>query len=273
MARSDRSHAAVESSAVHLDTLIALRERSFRNETGLFLAEGLRFAVAAIEAGALVRALVVCPDLLHSCNAYRVIRHLRATVPTVDVTNDQFVLLSTAETPSGIALLLEQRWHRLIEQRPRPNDVWLAVDNIRNPGNLGTILRTADATGAQGIMLIGGETDPYHPTCVRATMGAVFRQKLIRASAKSLAGWKARVGCTVIGASPGGSLDFRSADYRGPVVLMMGSERQGLRERQISLCDRLVRIPMVGPADSLNLAVATGLMLYQAFSQRHPPGR
>ena len=251
--------------ALDLDTLVALRERPFRNQTGCFFADGARFLLSAVEAGWTIRHLVIAPKLLRSCAAACCVRHLRRQgVPVLEFTAEQYGQASLHHEPQGVGAVVEQRWVPLIEQR-NPRGLWVGLDAVRHPGNLGTILRTADAVGASGVMLIGGETDPYDPASVRASMGAIFRQGLIRTSARSIIGWKSRTGCTVVGASPDGSKDFRRIPYARPMVLMMGSERAGLRPKQEALCDHLARIPITGRADSLNLAVATGLMLYEAF--------
>jgi RNA methyltransferase, TrmH family len=255
--RRSPGHAG-SSPELNLDLLLALRERSARNETGLFLAEGTRFLHTASAANYPFYGVALCRQYARG-DAYALVGRLgKAGTPIVNLSEDQYLEATKAEEPQGVIAVLRQEWHRLIEQRPRARDVWLAVDNIRSPGNLGTM---------------GGETDPFHPASVRASMGAIFGLRLVRTSAKALSGWKRRNGILVVGASPDGDCDYRQVDYRRPVLLMMGSERVGLRERQANLCDRLVRIPMTGKADSLNLAVATGVMLYEAFGQRHPPGR
>jgi TrmH family RNA methyltransferase len=146
----------------------------------------------------------------------------------------------------------------------------VALDAIQYPGNLGTILRTCDATGAAGVILLGATSDPYDPESVRASVGAIFSLQLARASPAEFAAWKRERGISVAGTSPAAALDYRAAAYAPPVVLLMGCERSGLPPALQALCDVLVRIPMVGRSDSLNLAVATSLMLYEVFRQRRP---
>jgi TrmH family RNA methyltransferase len=120
------------------------------------------------------------------------------------------------------------------------------------------------------VILLGPCADPYDPAAVRASTGAVFAQELIRASPAQLAAWARHRGVMVAGAAPDAGLDYRAARYESPLVLAMGAEAHGLGPELRALCDLLVRIPMVGAADSLNLAIATGLMLYEAFRQRQP---
>jgi len=136
----------------------------------------------------------------------------------------------------------------------------------------GDDLRTGDALGASGLILIGDAVDPYDPACVRATMGAIFAQRLVRLSPAEFAAWKRFGGCRLVGTSPHGAHDYRAVVYPPQTVLFMGGERRGLSEERRRLCDHLVCIPMVGRSDSLNLAVATGILLYEVFNQRRENG-
>jgi TrmH family RNA methyltransferase len=141
--------------------------------------------------------------------------------------------------------------------------LWLVLEEVRDPGNLGTILRTADAVGASGIILIGQSCDPYSRECVRATMGSIFAVPLIRMTHEAFLSWRAGWRGDVVGTTLAAHQDFRSVRYRAPALLVMGSEGPGLSEPVEKACTRLVKIPMAGRLDSLNLAVATALMLYQ----------
>ena len=160
-----------------------------------------------------------------------------------------------------------------------PDACWIALETIRSPGNLGTILRTCEAVGAAGLILLrprGAVIDPHDPDVVRASLGAVLSRRLVRATPSELRGWARRSDCVVVGATPKGSHDYRAVSYRRPVVLMLGDERKGLSPRQQALCDVTVRIPMAGRGDSLNVAVAAGVLLYEVQNQRHPmhkPGK
>jgi TrmH family RNA methyltransferase len=196
--------------------------------------------------------------------------------PRLRLTAEMFGLVTRRAKPDGIGVVCEQRWAPLIDQHPRRGDVWVALDSVRTPGNLGTILRTCAAVGASGVMLVGGETDPYDPAAVRASMGALLGTTLVRTSARALAGWKSRRNVTCLGTSPDAKRDYREAKFRTPLVLMMGTERNGLRERQLALCDEVVRLPMTSAVDSLNVAVATSVLLYEiraAATARPPPER
>lgn len=242
------------------EQIAALFDRQERNRTGLFWAEGCRSFFSAIDNGWPIQCVAYCPQLLRSRTTYE--RLTASTIPRLRLSPVQFATLSRRSEPDGIGIVCPQRWEPLIDQHPKPGDVWVALDSVRTPGNLGTILRTVAAVGARGVMLIGGETDPYESAAIRASMGALFATKLIRTSARALEGWKVRRHVTFVGASPNAPDDYRDSRLKTPLVLMMGSERSGLRERQTALCDHLVRLPMTDRVDSLNLATATSVLLY-----------
>jgi TrmH family RNA methyltransferase len=248
----------------------ALRRRRERDGSGLFLAEGLRIVMEALTTRSAVECLVVAPDLLTSDAAWGVLEAARRRgVPRLAVSAEVFRSLSTRDRPAGLAAVVRQRWDTLASTGA-DGGCWVALTEVQDPGNLGTVLRTADAAGAAGVILVGSGVDPYHPTAVRASMGALFSRRIVRASAGELVTWAARHGCRLIGASGAGDLDYRAVSYRRPLVLVMGSERQGLGGTLLGACAAVVRIPMLGRSDSLNLAVAASLLLYEALHQDAP---
>jgi TrmH family RNA methyltransferase len=184
------------------------------------------------------------------------------------VTAAVFASLSDKEGKHGIGAVVRQRWDSLASIRPEDGLCWIALGTVQYPGNLGTILRVSDAVGGAGGLLIGHTADPYDPTAVRASTGAVLSQRLVRTHLEDFARWKQQHQITLIGASPAATLDYRDVAYPAPLALFMGSEGRGLSPQEQALCDRMVRIPMVGRSDSLNLAVATSLLLYEIFHQR-----
>jgi TrmH family RNA methyltransferase len=176
--------------------------------------------------------------------------------------------LTLSEDAQGIGIVVRQHWDTLESLSVSSELCWIALHKVRSPGNVGTILRTSDAVGGAGAILLGDEIDPHAPPAVRATMGSLFSQRLVRATAEDLQRWAQRHHCQVIGTSPRAAVDYRALSYREPTILLMGGERRGLPASLQALCDHVTRIPMVGTTDSLNLAVATGVMLYEVFNQR-----
>jgi TrmH family RNA methyltransferase len=247
----------------------ALRHRKERERTGLFYIEGIRIVAEAADLGADLETLVLAPDLLESDFARGLVRRLRERgVPVLEVTGDVFRSISLKEGPQGIGAVVRQRTVRLSDVKAGRGLCWVALEAVADPGNLGTILRTADAVGASGVILVDTTTDSHDPEAVRASMGAVFAQPVVRATLDELAAWKREQGCFLVGTSDAAGADYRDIAYPRPLVLFMGSERQGLSEDAVALTDMMVQIPMVGHSDSLNLAVATGVMLYEVFNQR-----
>jgi TrmH family RNA methyltransferase len=140
----------------------------------------------------------------------------------------------------------------------------VALESVRDPGNLGSIVRTADAAGAGGVILVGETCDPYSVEAVRATMGSIFATPLYRATVDEFIAWRARWPGSVVGTLLTAACDYRAADYGRPCLILMGPEQAGLSPALATICDLNVKIPMRGRADSLNLAVATGIMIYAA---------
>lgn len=247
----------------------ALRQRKMRAETGLFFIEGIRLIGEAVQTGAAITTLVVAPELLTSPFAQELVRtQARNGVNCLEVTAQVFQSLSAREGPQGLAAVVRQRWEDLAQIRLGSELAWVALDAVQDPGNLGTILRTGDAVGCAGVILLDQTTDPYDPAALRASMGAIFAQRLARASFATFADWKRRHGYVVVGAAGAAPRDYQAVAYAPPLVLLMGSEREGLSAEQQTICDLTVSLPMVGRSDSLNLAVATGVLLYEVFNQR-----
>jgi RNA methyltransferase, TrmH family len=251
----------------------ALHTRHERERSGLFFVEGVRTVLDALAARAEIELLVVAPDALKSEAGRAAVEAQRAAgTPVLEANAEVFGRLAGAVALKygwqGLGAVVRQRWERLCGLVPRAASCWVALDAIQDPGNLGTILRTCEATGVDGVILLGTTTDPYDPQCVRASMGAVFTQRLVRASWDEFMAWKCATAIAVVGTSGAAATDYRSVCYPSPLVLLMGSERRGLSPEQQRACDTVVSIPMTGMVDSLNLGVATGIVLYEVFEQR-----
>lgn len=249
-----------------------LQTRKERDRSGLFWMEGLRFVGSALNSGTPLQTILWVPKMLTHPYGQKLIRQCKQQgLPCWEVTPEVFLHLSRAQEAQWIGAVGRQQWTRMADASANAGLCWLALDTVQSPGNLGTILRTCEAVGAAGVILLGPQADPYDPSAIRATMGALFSQRLVRATWAEFASWKRQHSCLLVGTSPHGSQDYRQIAYRRPTVLWMGWERQGLSPQQQDLCDVMARIPMAGRADSLNLAVATGVMLYQIATQRQPP--
>lgn len=246
----------------------SLHNRQEREKTQRFFIEGIRLVAEAVQLGIPIETLVIAPALLKSQFALDIVQMQRAQgTSCLEVTTDVFKSISVKDGPQGIGAVLQQRWQPLEHLTLAAHECWVALDAAQDPGNIGTILRTSDAVGGAGIFLLGNSADPYDPGTLRASMGAIFSQRLVRASFDEFVCWKQQHHYTLVGTSGAATLGYRQAQYHKPMILLMGSERQGLSHEQQALCDLMVKIPMVGRSDSLNLAVATGVMLYEIFYQ------
>jgi len=247
----------------------ALRMRKERDEQQLAFVEGIRSVVEAIQVEAPLDCLVICQQLLKGQVAWDAVNMARAAgTEVIEVDETVFRTLSRREGPQGIAAVVQQRWERLDDIHPSDGDTWVALEEAADAGNIGTVVRSCDATGAEGVILLDYTADPYDPVAMRASTGAVFTKRLVRASFDEFVDWARVRGVTIIGTAGDAASDYRTADYGQRTGILMGSERAGLPTARQAACDRMVSIPMMGRADSLNLAVATALVLYEVLHQR-----
>jgi TrmH family RNA methyltransferase len=247
----------------------ALRHHKQRDKTGLFLVEGIHHVGAAIEAEAQLEAVFYAPDLLESEFARELVGIASTNgVPCYPTASAVFASLSGKENPQGILAVLGQSHDRFADL-DQTNFSWgVACVSPQDPGNVGTILRTVDAVGADGLILIDGGVDPYHPTAVRASMGALFRHPVVTSTFPDFALWARENGYHVYGSSAREGIDYQQfPDYQRPAILLMGSEKQGLTDEQARFCEQLIQLPMKGEVTSLNLAVAAGILLYRMFDK------
>jgi len=247
----------------------ALSHRKVRDASGTFWVEGIRQFVQAFDASYPFEAIVYSRVLLKSDLAEMLVRRLGARgVRRVAVTPEQFRSVSTTERASGIGAVVRQRWTPLGDvpvDRPL-----LVIESLRSAGNLGTILRTAEATGVGAVVFLSAACDPFDPAVVRAIMGGIFHLRLVPTDHANFAGWAAKRGVAVVGLSPEAPRLWMELDHAGgPVAVLIGEERSGLTAAGRALSTQTVRLPMCGRADSLNVGVATGVMLYELVRRQH----
>ena len=252
-----------------LDRIHTLRLRRFRDRTRLHFVEGLRGVIRAIEAGIPIETLIYSEILCRHPGSQKHVRTAkRQGVRVLRVTPDQFRSISQTPRASGLGAVLRQHWTPLAEIDPRRGLCWLALSHIRNPGNLGTILRTAEAVGAAGVIVMGHDCDPFDPDVVRPSMGGIFNLAFSRTTEAEFAAWSRRVGARVIATSPRGETAYTEMPIEPPLVILLGEERKGLAEGELAASTHCVRIPIAGRADSLNVGVAAGVMLYEVMRRR-----
>ena len=242
---------------------LALKKR--RDETNSFIAEGLKLVIDALDTGWKLSVLVIAKAATGGGQARQTMaRAVASGALVLEASESVIASITRRENPQGVIGVFGQRWEALGALHPTKEDVYVALDRVRDPGNLGTIVRTADAVGAKGVILIGETTDPFSMEAVRASMGSIFNVPVFKTSEPDFLSFRTGFKGLLAGTHLKGSADYRSVDYRGsPVVLLMGNEQAGLPDSLAGACDRLIRIPQAGKADSLNLAVATGVALFE----------
>lgn len=249
--------------------LRALKRRKGQSESGVVFVEGIQPVLQALDANAHIDYLIVAPELLTSETALQAIKKQRAIgTRIVNVSGAVFESLADREHPSGLAAAVSPYQYALQVLPITATSVFLALYEVRNPGNLGTIIRTADAFGGSGVILIGDTTDPYHPTAIQASRGAVFSMPVVRIQVYGeLLDWCRARDIDCITASDSAQTLLWQAELRTPLVFVLGSEGKGLPESLVSSSDLSVSIPMQGAIDSLNLAVVASVLLYEV--RRH----
>ncbi|KQT83952.1 RNA methyltransferase [Aurantimonas sp. Leaf443] len=244
----------------------ALGQKKHRDETGLFLAEGLKLVIDALDAGWEIETLVVGKAALSGELLSRTAaRTVAAGADLVEASAKVLEAITRRDNPQSAVGVFRRRLSRLDRMAPAAGGLLVALDRVRDPGNLGTILRTADAAGVCGVALVGECTDPFALETVRATMGSIFAVPIARVTEAEFLNFRSTFKGLVAGTHMEGAVDYRTPDYGArPAVLLMGNEQAGLSPTLAAACDTLVRIPQAGRADSLNLAVATGIMIFEA---------
>jgi TrmH family RNA methyltransferase len=243
----------------------ALHLRKERDETGLFVAEGLKIVTEAVELGHAPTILMYGREAQdHPLLKQAVIATRRAGGEVIEVTQDILAKVSRRDNPQAVVGVFAQVFTPLAELDPDAAPAFVALHRVRDPGNLGTIVRTADAAGCGAVILVGDCCDPFSVEGVRATMGSIFAVPIVRATEAEFAAWRAGWPGSVVGTLLTATVDHRQATYARPALILMGNEQQGLTADMAALCDVNVKIPMRGRADSLNLSVATGIMIYAA---------
>ncbi|MCS6827256.1 MAG: RNA methyltransferase [Caldilinea sp.] len=256
----------------HVKETVKLEKRSERSRRRLTLVEGVREVRRALAAGIVPVEAFLCPEIAMEEGMGDVVAMLerldaQRRTHLYTVTQAVFARLAVREESGGVVLVipfLETALDRL-PQRTRP--FFAVIDRPEKPGNLGAILRTADAAGVDGVIVCGG-VDVHNPNVVRASLGTLFTVPVAEATAPEAIAWLKGRGIHLVAATPDASVLYTAVDMRGPVAVVMGSEAEGLSREWLSAADVQVAIPMAGQADSLNLATATALMLYEVVRQR-----
>jgi RNA methyltransferase, TrmH family len=266
--------------------LVKLRDRRDRDDAGLFLVEGYREVRRALEKNIRLTELYFSPEWFLGENEPALIEQARqAGAQLFELTKDAFAKCAYRDRPDGL-LAVAPQWklglddlhvgralgptsEAAVGDKPRPTHPFLlVVESIEKPGNLGTILRSADAAGCDGVIVCDAVTDIFNPNVVRASTGVLFSVPVVVAESTVVHAWLKTKGIRTAATTPHTTNIYTQTDLRGPLAIVMGSEQYGLSEFWMKGADTLVRIPMAGQADSLNVAMATIITLFEAVRQR-----
>ena len=271
-ARPGRIHSITAVSNPRVKSIRALSQKKHRDQSASFLVEGQKLVRDAFDNGWQIDTLIYAERSKRELGLEGFAAKVRVGGADILEVNDKVLTtISRKDNPQTVMAVVKQQWAAAPTGSQNSASVWIGLDRVRDPGNLGTIIRTADSAGADGIILIGETTDPFSLEATRASMGSIFNVPLLRLSPDEFISWKNTWPGLVVGTHLKGAVDFRSIDYSSqPVFLLMGNEQQGLPDELAKACDKLAFIPMHGSADSLNLAIATGVMLFQ-MGKRLPP--
>lgn len=241
-----------------------LHQRKTRRQSGLFLVEGIHHVGEAVAAGWPIETLVYAPETLTSEFANTLVeRQQQVGTHCIAINSQLFSSIAEKDNPQGLLAILRQKQHSLKDLQKKHFQFGVGLVSPQDPGNVGTILRTLDATGTDGLFLLDGGVDVYHPSLVRASMGTLFWKSIAQASFDEFDQWRRQLGYRLLGSSAHADQDYRTyePDER-PAILMLGNEQKGLSAEQLAACDLTISLPMLGRVSSLNLSVAAGVLLY-----------
>lgn len=254
--------------------VVKWRDRNDRDRDQVVLIEGYRALVRALAGDYPVHDVFICPEMYQGGNEESLLESLHERGARIyRIGPAAFTKMAYRDRPEGLLGIGPQR-HRTLDQLPPPTipACYLVAEQIEKPGNLGTMMRSADATGVTGVILCDSRTDLYNPNVVRASTGNLFTLPLAEASADSAIAWLKQRDVRILAASPHAACLYTDVDLTGPVAVAVGAEQFGLSETLMAAADLQVRLPMFGQADSLNVATATALLLYEVIRQRIQAG-
>lgn len=247
--------------------VVKLRDRQTREESGLFLIEGYRELKRALDAGRKIETLFYCPEFFLGSNEDALKEQCKAALH-LECSREVFAKVSYRDRPDGLLAVAPQVHLKLADLRLKKNPFIVVAESIEKPGNLGTILRSCDAAGVDAVIVCDPTTDIHNPNVVRSSVGTLFTLPVLEAGSEETLAFLKERKIAIVAATPHAQMTFTEADFKVPLAIVVGTEQYGLTENWMKRADRAVRIPMFGVADSLNVASATTLLLYEVVRQR-----
>lgn len=252
-----------------IKALAKLQERSGRKKLGLFTVEGLRELSRCLLAKIDVDEIYFCPELFKSPKHSEFIDNLRGKIPLCRVSEQAFERISNREGCDGVIGVCRQ-WKTSLSEISLPKDkpaLILVADATEKPGNLGAIIRSADAAGASAVLVSNPVGDIFNPSVIRASQGAVFSMKVAEDTPENIFAWLKKNGIRSYAAALGATNYVWDCDFTKPSAIVMGSEKDGLPQSILNMCDEIVKLPMLGQADSLNVNIAATLIMFEFVRQ------
>lgn len=247
-----------------------LWDRRAREKTGQFLIEGYRELSRAIDNGEQIEVLFFCKELFLGSSEMALIEKCAKKEAFIYQTSEKvFKSFSYRDRPDGLIAIAKMHHTSLSELTLSSNPFLIVAEAIEKPGNLGTILRSADGAGVEGVIVSDRCTDIFNPNVVRSSVGTLFSLPVVESSSDESIQWLKKNKIKIVAATPEASVDYTKADFTGPIAIVVGTEQYGLSQKMKNEADIHVKIPMMGVADSLNVGVATALLLYEVHRQRH----
>lgn len=240
-----------------------LKEKKYRTERNSFLIEGFRFIEEAIKSDYNVEKMFIDEDVLEKCYEFDILNNIDDGIEIYIVNKLIINLLSDTENSQGIIAIVKDK----IKEVSREDGFYIFVDKVQDPGNLGTIIRSADASGAKGVILNNGTVDLYNEKTLRSTMGSIFKLPVILDKNLAILKELKANGFKVIGSSLNTNDNFFDINLKNKIIIVVGNEGRGMSSEIEELCDNLVKIPMPGNAESLNVAIAASVMMFEVVRQ------
>jgi len=247
--------------------LLRLQKRQVRAEEGLFVIEGLKEIEKAVHAG-------YQPDSVYFCSKITPLSELRKLIPGLsesiafEVSADVFEKIAYRENSGGVVMVAKEKEHKLQTLAKVVNPLYLVIEGIEKPGNLGAIYRTADAAGVDAIIVCDQKADLYNPNVVRASLGCVFTVPTAIAGNAETISWLKNRKIRILSTYLKAAIPYHTADYTKPTAIVMGTEATGISDDWIDASDANIIIPMKGMADSMNVSVSTAIVVFEAMRQR-----
>ncbi|MEZ4615421.1 MAG: RNA methyltransferase [Caldilineaceae bacterium] len=252
-----------------IKNVVKLHQHRQRRRQGRFLIEGYRALWYAAEQGYPIEEVYRCPPLYFGKNEDALLDRLAAGgAQIMEVTEEVFLKMAVRGRPEGLLAVAPQCHRTLLEHQPPPHAFYLIAEAVEKPGNLGTLLRSADGAGASGVIVCDPCTDIWHPDVVRGSVGAFFTMPLFECKSQTVLSWCRAHGIQMLAATPQAETLYTAVDMTGPVAIAVGTEQYGLSETWLTAADCQIKLPMLGTANSLNVAVAATLLLYEVVRQR-----